>query len=715
MRGRLLIVLLLSATLGAAQVDSRNTGSAANNAVSPKSKEQILIGARKVALVGTLGHVAQRGVAMNPSATKAQELLEKEIRKWGRFTTIENPREADLVLILFEGNRAASGGGVIRTARLSVVAGGEPPRRGDLPLWDDDASGSIFATSGAPKVIAKFRAYLENLEKSVPAAAPAAPASPTPAAAVSGDVPAPIVRPAALPPPVISPQPEVKTRPSKYIPPFEIINRAKTYTLRGKGASGEQGKFEKAVGIGTYSDLQSAMGFIHQQMTGWGRMEFVQEVQEADLVMVVYQWDTRTYSRQFHGVRTAIQVVEGRDAFQREDPALWVSGTENGSGAELIYHLQFELQAFASAQPLQPTHAANKSYNRGCDWMEAAQKKQGGARSDQLFEAVAELRKSLRDDYGYAPTHERLATALRELGFDANAAYEYQLALLLQPGMQEALRGLAAAMVSIPDYAQAVQVAQDMIRWSPDKASNYVMLGDVEFSRKDYAKAAAAYRDASRMDPKSGEAQEKLGRALYRARRMDEAEVAFRMALQLMPNRESVLQWLGSTLNEERHPEEAASLLRQAVEINPKSASTHYELARALRAMKNYNEALAELKEALALNPTAATYHTEIAHTLANAGRNEEALAKFREIVRNLPDSCSAHLDLGVMLLSQQHVDDAIPELERAIQIDEKHASAYYHLGRAREAKNDLPAAQVAYEKARSLDPENKEFQQAGK
>jgi Flp pilus assembly protein TadD len=87
---------------------------------------------------------------------------------------------------------------------------------------------------------------------------------------------------------------------------------------------------------------------------------------------------------------------------------------------------------------------ANKDYDRGCDRIESAGKKKGRQRSDLLFEAVAELHKSLRVDYGYAPAHERLGTALRQLGFDSNAVYEYNLALQLQPSMQEALDGLAS-------------------------------------------------------------------------------------------------------------------------------------------------------------------------------------------------------------------------------------------------------------------------------
>jgi hypothetical protein len=469
MKSHIVMIALLSSVLAHAQGSPAGQNTSAATAVAAMSPEQRLTSARTVALVGALGHVAETGIALNPSAKKAQELIDKEVRRWGRFTIIDDPARADLVLILWEGNRAAGGGGTIRTARLAVFPGGTPPKRGDIPLWDGDASGTIFATSGTPKVVAKFRAYLENLEKTVPAVTlppPVAnPANPAPSESAQAVTPestatgsaanvAPVPNPAAVP----APAPATKQA-RKYVPPFEIIDKARTYTTRGKGPAGEQGTVDKLFGIGKYSNLQLAMRDIDQQMLAWGRMRYVEEVPKADLVIMVYQWDERAYSRQFHGVRSAIQIAEGGEAFQRSEPALWASGTVSGSTRDLIANFRFEFDRFSQMQTLEATHVANKNYDRGCDWMKSAEKKKQGQRSGLLFEVIAELRKSVRADYGYAPAHERLATALRDLGFDANAVYEYKLALRLQPGMQEALKGLASAMTSFSkdDEAQVDQ------------------------------------------------------------------------------------------------------------------------------------------------------------------------------------------------------------------------------------------------------------------
>ncbi len=720
MQLHILFVVLLSSALAQAQVSSPATQSTpAAAAPAPSiSREQILTNARKVTVVGAVGVVADLGIALNPSAQKAQKSIEKEIRSWGRFKLIGDPSQADLLLVLFEGNRAAGGGGTIRTARLVVFPGGPLPKRGDLPLWEGEASGSIFMTSGAPKVIRSFRAYLESLDKRAPAVE-ATPAGSTAPVAVPGIVAGETKQPAATetastakavaPAPVSA---ALTPRATQYIPPFEVIGKAKTYTLRGRGTAGKQEAFDKILGVGKYSDVQSAMSEIYEQMRTWGRMQYVDEVSKADLVVVVFQWDTRTYSRQFHGVQSAIWIAEGGEAFQRDDPALWASGTVDGSTRGLIAGLRFELDQFSQAQQLQATQDANKFYKHGCDLMDSAEKKKYKSDRNQVrFEAIAELRKSVRDSYGYAPAHERLGAVLRQLGFDTDSVYEYKLALQLQPGMPEALKGMVRALAMIPDYDEGLRAAQELIHAEPGKSDSYVILGDLQYAKKDYAAAASAYEEAIRIDPNSEIAHEKLGRALYRDKKMDKAEAAIREALRLNPNNQNAMTWLGSTLNEEHKPEEAVSVLRKAEESYPKDSSIHFEMARALRALQQFDDSLKELRLALTLDPTAVTYHVELAHTLASAGKHEEALAKCREIVLNLPNSPSAHVDLGIELLAMSKTDDAVKEFEQAIKLDEKYARAYFYLGRARAAKGDAAGAQIAYDKARSLDPQNEEFQ----
>lgn len=693
-------------------------------APKPDAKtEQLLAGARTVALFGELGYVAETGIALNPSAEKAQQSLEKEVRKWGRFTVVENPAKADLVLVLYAGNRAAGGGGVFATAQLVVFPGGPVPKRGDIPFWNEDASGSLLSPAATPKVIAKFRAYLENLDKTISAnatSAPLAPATqPAPPVQNSQTTPAQSTQAAAAvteKKPEESAQPAVASaphpRPQKFISPFELIGNAKTYTLRGHGAAGEQGTYDKIFGTGKYSDIQSAMADIFQQMNAWGRMQYVTEVPKADLVITVNQWDTRVYSKQFHGIQSSIVVAEGGEAYQREDPPLWTSGAANGTTTELISNLRFEFERSASTQTLEATHDSNKEYNRGCDSLDASEKsKYAEEQKDLLNDAVSELRHALRDNYGYPPAHERLGTALRYLGIYSDAVYEYKLALQLQPTMQEAIRGLAIALARVPDYDEALKAVSEWIRVDPGKAESRRIKGDIYYVGKNYPAAVDAYREALGIDPDQQLTVHMLGRALYRSKHMAEAEKAFRDALKMKPSDQDSIIWLGSTLNEEHQPDEALKVLMTADKKSDKDPTLHYERARALRALKKYDESLKEIETAISLSPTSITYHTEQAVALAAAGKTDEAHKAFSIVLLNLPETADAHVNLAIALLSVNETDAALKSLTHALELDDINARAYFYLGRAREAKGDKAGAESAYLKARTLDPQNQEYQ----
>jgi superkiller protein 3 len=703
-------VALLSLAMSFQQATTNPAPAAATEQRSEQKDQQLLRNAKRVALIGTTGYIAATGVALNPSAKKAQESLEKEVKKWGRFTVVTDPLQADIVLVLAEGNRAAGGGGTIRTARLTVFPGGPPPKRGEIPLWDEQANGSIFATSGAPKVLSQFRSYLEDLDHRLPALTTNN--DPPPAAQVPSTS-APAAPESSTPPPAATLPPTrdvIAPRPAKYVPPLEIISKAKTFSLRGKGTTGDQGKFEKFMGVGKYGDVYSAMAEVYQQLSASDRLQYVEDVSKADIVVLVYQWDTRTYSRQFHGVRTAIQIAEGGAAFEREDPSLWVSGTVQGTTRELVDNLWSDLARFEHPETSQPTHEASKNYNRGCDTLDSAEKNSGHSKTELLFESVAEFRKALRADPNYAPSHERLGTALLLLGYDSAAAYEFKQALRLQPNTHDTLISLAKALGSIPDFKEAEQSVREALHIFPENTKDHLLLADLFFRERDYPAAIVEYSEAVRLQPGDSESRSRLGRAYYRSHQMQKAEAAFRETIRIKPDDTIAMQWLGSTLNEMQRWDEAITVLRTAEKLNAKDASLHFELARALRGLKKYDDALVEIKNALELAPTAATYHLELARLLAESGKIDEAVAKAREIVKNIPSTPAAHDVLGQTLLLKGQPDEAIAEFERAIKLDPKYAAAYFDLGRALDAKGEKTRAMEAYRQARDLEPENERF-----
>jgi predicted outer membrane repeat protein len=686
------------------------------------TREQILVSAKKVTLLGGLGYVAAYGIALNPSEKKAQEYLEKEVGKWGRFTVIADPKKADLVLVLFEGNRSSGNGGVIRTARLLVFAGGPLPQRGDLPMWQDDENGGILLpTTAAPKVVGKLRSYIERLEKTTAhvdltvLCAPAPSAAPPVVAAAQGEGSGTSQALTAAVPVASSKagEEQLPPRPEKYFNPLEVIAKAKTYTIRGSGGAGERVGLDKHLGIfgREGSDVHEGMVDIHKQMGEWGRLQYVDELAKADVVILMYQWDKNASSKYSHVVKSSLRVAESGVAFQRHDPELWYSGTQLVNTKQMVELLRADIEHFERKGQLATTQTANKEYERGSKLLESGLKrKYDSDRKDDCAEAILHLRRSLQGDYGYAPAHKQLGRALRALEYNLDATFELKLALAMQPDMHDAVKELALALGGIPDWDEAIKTAQELIRIEPKESSSYETLGQLRYWEKEYLASADAFREAIKIEPTRSMLHQKLGRALYRDKHYLEAESAFRETLRLDANDVDSMTWLGSSLNVQHKFGDALPFLRKSVEKNKWEASSHYELGRSLAGLKQFDEALAELNTAIKREPDGATYHIELAHTLAKAGRNDEALAKFREVAMHLPKSSSAHSDLGMQLLAMSNTDEAEKELGKAIELDGKCAQAYFYLGRLRETKGDQAGAKAAYDTARSIEPENEEF-----
>lgn len=697
------------------------------------TREQALVSAKRVALFGNLGTVADWGLALNPSAEKAQKHLDKEIRKWGRFTVVSDPAAADLIFILAEGNRAAGGGGVVNTAMLTVFKGGRPPQRGEVPLWQGVESSNPFTfSSGTGKVISRFRKELEDLAQHVTVLA-ALPSNPSAGSTTSAsgiqprtetpaDAPATVQETAtavtaasaclsgteAVAVPAAEPIPP---RPAKYISPLEVIAKAKTFAVMGKGALGQQGVVEQMMGIGKYASVDAAMQDVVFQMNFWNRLTLERVPAKADLVLLVYQWDERTYSRQFHSLRSAIQVAEGGLAFRRGDPSLWASGTFRGTTKDIVRYLQYDVERFEKAANSKSNAEPNKNFVHASDWLQSAQKKKNGSqRNEELFEAVAEFRKSLRADSGFAPAHAGLGRALLDLNFDTAAAYEFKRALELKPGSHDTLIDLARAMGKIPDREATLEAIHEARRLIPDRVEDQVALAEILFSEHDYEGAAKAYAEALRLKPSDPDLFFEMGRSQYLADHFEAAEASFRQALQVKADYAYAFYWLGSVLNKKNRFDEAVPMLRRALTLGLKRPTLHFELGVALRGQKKYEEAISEFREALAADPDFPAYHNELAHTFAAAGKTDQALTEFRETVRLSPGSAHFRDDLGDSLLTETRVDDAIVEFNRAIGLDPKYASALFDLGRAREVKGDKACALLAYQAALSLEPENAEF-----
>ena len=197
----------------------------------------------------------------------------------------------------------------------------------------------------------------------------------------------------------------------------------------------------------------------------------------------------------------------------------------------------------------------------------------------------------------------------------------------------------------------------------------------------------------------------------------DEAKVYFENALRIDPNFTAARASLGmmhveQAINGLPHfdGEEGKRLLSEAVKnVDGLTDREKYGIlafhARAVE--KNPENAIGYLKTLMALYPDDSLSHVSLGRTYLQMGRVPEALAEYKEALRIDPKFVLAYGNLaGTYLYQMGDVATALPVCQRILELDPGNAWAQDCLGWSYFAKNELPQAQAAFEKAVAANPQ---------
>jgi tetratricopeptide (TPR) repeat protein/predicted Ser/Thr protein kinase len=122
---------------------------------------------------------------------------------------------------------------------------------------------------------------------------------------------------------------------------------------------------------------------------------------------------------------------------------------------------------------------------------------------------------------------------------------------------------------------------------------------------------------------------------------------------------------------------------------------------------KNPEKAIGFLKTLLALYPDDSLSHVSLGRTYLQMGRTPDALAEYKEALRIDPKSVLAYGNLaGTYLYQMGDVPSALPLCQKILELDPGNAWAQDCLGWSYFAKNELPQAQAAFEKAVAANPQ---------
>jgi Flp pilus assembly protein TadD len=274
-------------------------------------------------------------------------------------------------------------------------------------------------------------------------------------------------------------------------------------------------------------------------------------------------------------------------------------------------------------------------------------------------------------------------------------------------------------------------------------ASERVQAGEAKLVAGDLAGARADFEAAIADDPSDARAHLDLGLVLELGEDFEGAERAYRETLALDADFPEALNNLGLLLRDSERAEEAASLLRRAVELRPSYAEATLNLGLALEDLGDHAGALDAYRRAARLSPDdayprvslglllaetgdATNARTELqrarslaqgdAGTLLEIGSALRQLSDFEGAERAITDAIAANDDtltptlaaeLALAKLGRSDNAGARATLEQAITQHPDDATLHFLLGRVAVARDDVPAARVAFTRMLELEADS--------
>ncbi len=287
-------------------------------------------------------------------------------------------------------------------------------------------------------------------------------------------------------------------------------------------------------------------------------------------------------------------------------------------------------------------------------------------------EAVAALRRQVRDSSDLPQAHYFLALAYRQQGSLEAAKSELQETLRVAPQMISAIEELTKLQLAEGNVREAKDSAIRGVQLAPGDASIRILLGTA-FLRSGDAKAAGEQ---------------------------------FGLAQQLIPNDPTPHLRLASVYQVQKNWAAEGRELETAVSLSPQSPEPLSALADFLVSRNERPKAIARIEQSMAIHPTDANIHVILGSLLAGAESSDQAKAEFERAIELNPNLIAPYLRLAKLEQGRGNVDVAIARYEKALSLQPKLVPLLTLIGNLYlEDKVNLDTARKYYERAVAIDP----------
>ncbi len=224
-----------------------------------------------------------------------------------------------------------------------------------------------------------------------------------------------------------------------------------------------------------------------------------------------------------------------------------------------------------------------------------------------VCEAIAQYRKALQINSGYAEAHNNLGAILCQQGRTAEGIAHFDTAIKIQPNYVSAHYNLGNAMAQQGDWGSAIDQFRSALDNNPKCAEVYNNLASVLFFSGKPDESIAHYHQALELEPDNADAHGNLAKVLYQQGKILEALAHWREVIRLQPAAVATLNlvaWTLATAHDAsaRDGKEAVVLAERAAELTGRRDSGVLDtLAAAYAEAGRFPEAVKTAERALAL------------------------------------------------------------------------------------------------------------------
>ncbi len=255
------------------------------------------------------------------------------------------------------------------------------------------------------------------------------------------------------------------------------------------------------------------------------------------------------------------------------------------------------------------------------------------------------------------------------------------------------------------DYAGAVELWSEALRYRPDDPETRYNLGAALIAMKRYSEAETHLREAAAVNSLDADAQQLLGKSLEEQDRLPEAKNAYEFALGIEPTHVPSLIGLASIALKEGQARSAENYATRATALDPGNLEASMLLSEAYFRNDDFNAAYGQILSARRLGPPNASLYLltgKIAYSRHMYADALDALRSARAL-GSATDELFCYLGLANLALGD--TGEAETEFRLSIYKNRENANAWKGLAETYIREKRWSEAGEAVEQASRIDP----------